>query len=287
MNMSMPHEGVKDIFLTAPFDRLAYGVIDFQKKEFEVSEWEKDEDGGIQKPSVPHWFDLASVTKILTNSLAYFSDSKSFTPEMLLCLNHRGSLPSWAILSKDDWKELVSSYSIKEAPTLYSDLSALRVMLEYDQKKSLRKTVEAHWDKDLKWWRDLPNPTVHDPNALNLKAFCSHAGLFSTTEGLIKTLLNFYDLSNGFEQVFRELNSYSHRFIYGLDRVENPTQTLAGKGCGPKTIGHLGFTGTSVWIDLEKKRGHVILSNAALFYWYQKQELNLIRHLFGEWVWKL
>ena len=48
------------------------------------------------------------------------------------------------------------------------------------------------------------------------------------------------------------------RFILGFDTVQNPSNTLAGAGCSDSCFGHLGFTGTSFWIDAKKEIGHII-----------------------------
>ena len=64
-----------------------------------------------------------------------------------------------------------------------------------------------------------------------------------------------------------------------------PNDTLAGNGCSQATAGHLGFTGTSVWIDFEKEVGHIILSNATQNYWYEKAGLNQLRRTIGQLVW--
>jgi CubicO group peptidase (beta-lactamase class C family) len=63
--------------------------------------------------------------------------------------------------------------------------------------------------------------------------------------------------------------------------------TLAGLGCSENTFGHLGFTGTSFWIDLEKARGAVILTNATQSYWYERSGLTNLRKTIGEAIWKL
>jgi CubicO group peptidase (beta-lactamase class C family) len=51
------------------------------------------------------------------------------------------------------------------------------------------------------------------------------------------------------------------------------------------TFGHLGFTGTSIWIDPQKKKGHVILTNATKKYYYDRQGLNDLRRQIGEAIW--
>ena len=43
-------------------------------------------------------------------------------------------MPAWGLLPNFGWKEQILNYSIKESETLYSDFSALRVMLELEKK---------------------------------------------------------------------------------------------------------------------------------------------------------
>ncbi|HXH74596.1 MAG TPA: serine hydrolase [Bacteriovoracaceae bacterium] len=273
-----------------PFDAVGIGIINFTKKCIEIKE--------IDHP----YYDLASLTKPLTNSLSYFLKPEAFTPDMLLCLNHRGGLPAWGLLPNPGWKEQILKYPIKESETLYSDFSALRVMLELEKKgidqKELCKKV---WDKETVFWTDLPPDAktlhtgfkkgepnfgaVHDPNAWTIEEFCSHAGVYSTVNGLCQTLLN-YEAETGFiQKVKKDLSLHSHRFALGWDRVINPNESLAGKGCGPNTFGHLGFTGTSIWIDPDRNLGHVILTNATKYHWFDKQVLNELRRAIGELVW--
>jgi CubicO group peptidase (beta-lactamase class C family) len=81
------------------------------------------------------------------------------------------------------------------------------------------------------------------------------------------------------------LKQSSHRFNGGWDRVENIENTFAGLGCSKETFGHLGFTGTSIWIDTNKKLGHVILANATKHYWFDKFEFNKLRKNIAQQVW--
>lgn len=295
IKMLMPH---------APFDALGVGVIDFATNHYQAFEANHFEEELSFKSEPTLYFDLASLTKPLTNSLAYFLKPEAFDTNLLLCLNHRAGLPAWGLLPHSGWKEQILAYPIRESETLYSDFSALRVMLEL-QKKGLdqKKTCSEVWDKETLFWTDLPfyfpkpqygfkngRPNfgqVHDPNAWVIGEFCSHAGLFSTVDGLCRTLLAYQKQTGFLEQVKADLGKHSHRFSFGWDRVENPESTLAGTGCGPMTFGHLGFTGTSIWIDPERNRGHVILSNATKEHWYNKQALNDLRKAIGELVWKL
>ncbi len=294
---------VSALLPTGPMDAVGVGVIDFEAGTYQAfdANFEAEEVHLNDNPDI--WFDLASVTKPLTNSLAYFLAPSHFTPEMLLCLNHRGGLPAWGLLPENGWREQLLSYPIRESETLYSDFSALRVMLALEEKGVDEKELcRSIWDPELTFWTDLPEGAfvvqtgykmnrpnfgyVHDPNAWTIQSFCGHAGLFATTGGLCRTLLS-YEAKTGFiAKVRKDLQNHNHRFSFGWDRVINPQETLAGKGCGAYTFGHLGFTGTSVWIDPDRRRGHVILSNAVKFSWYDKANLNDLRRALGEAIWK-
>lgn len=277
-------------------------MIDFEKKSYEAFEATRLDGDLLLRDDPQNYFDIASVTKTLTNALGYFLKPDVFTPEMLLCLSHRGGLPSWGLLPKSGWKEQILSYPIKESETLYSDFSPLRVMLEFNKKNDLKALCQTVWDKETLYWTDLPfyYPTaqtgwknqkpnfgrVHDPNAWTIEEFCAHAGLFSTVDGLCRTYLEYQKKTDFISQVKKDMGSHPHRFSLGFDRVENPETSLAGKGCSKFTFGHLGFTGCSVWIDAEKMKGHVILTNAVKDHWFDKQVLNDLRRAIGEEVWR-
>jgi CubicO group peptidase (beta-lactamase class C family) len=285
------------------FDCLGVGVIDFKQGQFEALEVERVEGELLYRAAPKLFYDLASLTKPLTNSLSYFLRPEAFGPEALLCLDHRGGLPAWGLLPRRGWREQILAYPVKESAVLYSDFSALRVMLELEKKGIDQASVcRAVWDPQTVHWTELkpwdrtpqyghheghPNKgRVHDPNARNLRIFCSHAGLFSTVPGLCRTLLTYQEKTGFIQKVAAESRHHPHRFVFGWDRVENPAETLAGRGCGPSTFGHLGFTGTSIWIDPDLQRGHVILANATKDHWFAKQDLNDLRRAIGETVWK-
>lgn len=274
------------------FDRLAVGVIDFRASTFQ---------------SYGHretWFDLASVTKVLGFGAAFVLDPKSFDAQMRLLAEHRAGLPAWGLLPNPGWQEIIHSYSIAPSDTLYSDFSAMRVTLEYAKKngRTIPEALEGVWDEEVKFWREVPmgaetpktgeragndiRGDVHDPNAWVIKDWCGHAGLFGTVDGVCRTLLSLEKQCGFLKLVSNEMQQHPHRFTLGWDRVENPDNTLAGAGCSRLTFGHLGFTGTSVWIDAQKQRGHVILSNATRDGWYCKEGLNEVRRHLGQLIWR-
>lgn len=290
---------VQDLMKEQHFDAIAVGVIDFRSKTFECFEFLAN----VESKEPYLYFDLASLTKPLTNSAVYLKHSDKFTNDMLLLLNHKAGLTSGGLLDKYHWREFINHYSITKSETLYSDYSSLRCMLEIEKtfNKSLYDLCSYFYDNELLHWKMLPIESftpeygmrnnkiifkeVHDNNAYNINEFVSHAGLFATINGLCKSLINLENETN--LQKFLINFKLEDRFTYGFDRVLNTTDTLAGIGCSPNTFGHLGFTGTSFFIDCDKMRGSVILTNATQTYWYDRTGLNTLRKKIGEYIWKM
>jgi CubicO group peptidase (beta-lactamase class C family) len=257
---------------------------------------------------VPYlYFDLASLTKPLTNSAVFLKSPSLFDDKMMLLLNHKAGLPVGGLLSKKTWATELLSYEIKESPAVYSDYSSLRCMLELEKKSGMKleDLCSYYFDKELLHWKKLPEDSfspeygtrnkkivcgeVHDNNCFNIGSFVSHAGLFATINGLCQSLLNLDREAKMCEQVqkiFATNPPPENRFILGFDRVLDSENTLAGKGCSTMTFGHLGFTGTSFWIDLKTMRASVILTNATQTYWYERSGLNQLRKTLGEAIWK-
>lgn len=300
--MDQLKEYAKYLIQKSDCDGVAMAVIDFSKNEFRSFEYlnEKETSGD------EIYFDLASLTKPLTNSFIYLLNESELSDEKFqLLLNHKAGIPSWGLLSKKSWKEQVSNYKIQNSDTEYSDFSALKMMLEVQKKLNIdyEKYIKGYLDPEIIFWKDLENQKtvqngfingrpnfkkVHDPNALNLNCFTSHAGLFGTVNALSRTLLELNVRTSFIDRVSKsiEMNSSKQRFHFGFDTVSDLEKTLAGKGCSKSTFGHLGFTGTSFWIDPEKKIGHILLTNSTKRFWYARLFLAEIRRKAGEYIWQ-
>jgi CubicO group peptidase (beta-lactamase class C family) len=115
---------------------------------------------------------------------------------------------------------------------------------------------------------------VEDDVAYALGGYSGHAGLFATAEELfiLVALLrgHYYGKRDDFlsPEVVRE-------FFRRQDIVEgctwalgwdtpSPENSSSGRHFSPRSVGHLGFTGTSVWMDLEKDVIVVFLTNRTL-----------------------
>lgn len=285
-------------------DAIAVAVVNFVKNSFETVQYSKLL-GTIDQDTRKIYYDLASLSKPLTLSLGYFANPSIVTNDMMLLLNHRGGLPAWGLLPKHGWQEIIQSYSIKESDTLYSDYSALRLMLEYNAKseENIHKVCRKILDSEVIFWKDLPEAAlciqcgyrdgkpnmgvVHDPNAYVINDYVGHAGMFGTIEGAAKSLLNFNKSLNLISVVTDDIKKVpEQRFHLGWDTVSKDGTSTAGVGCSENTFGHLGFTGTSIWIDPVRMAGLVVLTNAVKHYWYDKDVLNKYRKKMGTWVWQ-
>jgi len=107
---------------------------------------------------------------------------------------------------------------------------------------------------------------VQDENASVLGGVAGHAGLFSTAGDL--TRFAHAILRSGCPilrsetiALFtrRELAPVGTSRALGWDTPSVPSQS--GKYFGPKSFGHLGYTGTSLWIDPERQLSIVLLTN--------------------------
>ncbi len=282
------------------FDCVAVGFIDFAKSTVQSFEIGTD----LKIGSGDHlFFDLASLTKPLTLASTYFLKEGLFEKNDILLLNHCAGFPIGGRLNKDNWKKQLEAHTIKESQALYSDFSALRLMLEIEKKseKKLYSLCSSFWDRNLIHWEKIINKKecpitgmrghkeiqgeVHDDNAYNLRGELSHAGLFGTVNGLANSLLNLNAQTDLLEKMTFAFDKKTDRFLYGFDTVSSPNTTLAGPGCSQKTFGHLGFTGTSFWIDSEKKRGGILLTNETKGAWYSRGELNNFRKEIGKLFW--
>jgi CubicO group peptidase (beta-lactamase class C family) len=107
---------------------------------------------------------------------------------------------------------------------------------------------------------------VQDENASVLGGVAGHAGLFSTSEDLARfaqMLLNTGAplLRPETVELFtrRQSEPIGTTRTLGWDTPSNPSQS--GKYLGARSFGHLGYTGTSLWIDPDRQLSITLLTN--------------------------
>lgn len=106
---------------------------------------------------------------------------------------------------------------------------------------------------------------VQDENASVLGGVAGHAGLFSTAEDLSRFARA---LLQGGRPILRPetVSLFTHRETspagsHALGWDTPSAQSQAGKCFGPHSFGHLGYTGTSLWIDPERQLSITFLTN--------------------------
>jgi CubicO group peptidase (beta-lactamase class C family) len=107
---------------------------------------------------------------------------------------------------------------------------------------------------------------VQDENAWVLGGVAGHAGLFSTAVDVAKFA---HTMLQGGSPILapETLATFTHREsspkgtsrALGWDTPSQPSQS--GKYFGPNSYGHLGYTGTSLWIDPDRQLSITLLTN--------------------------
>ncbi len=132
------------------------------------------------------------------------------------------------------------------------------------EKRSIAATENCPWRNRVLWGE------VHDPNASVMGGVAGHAGLFSTVDDVVKFGQILLDVWHGRSEALpreplrhfltRQNLPHSSDWALGWD---TPTEgaSSSGKHFSKNSVGHLGFTGTSLWIDLEREAVVALLTN--------------------------
>ena len=119
------------------------------------------------------------------------------------------------------------------------------------------------------WRHMLLNGMVHDDNAYAMAGIGGHAGLFGTARAvhqLLMELLNVYGgmaspvFQGSLVKLFLTPGSESERAL-GFDVPSQESSSSGDLFDKASTIGHLGFTGTSFWMDLNRSIILILLTN--------------------------
>ena len=120
--------------------------------------------------------------------------------------------------------------------------------------------ARSYWRKEIIWGE------VHDGNAHYLGGVAGHAGLFSTAREVFQIANQF--LRGSMLVSADKLSLFTDNLTRGQETARSIGWILASsKDCSagaalpPAAIGHNGFTGTSVWMDPDKSRVFVLLTN--------------------------
>lgn len=243
-------------------------------------------------------FDLASLTKALLTAAAWtelWVAGRDGPDEMLLpglrvedVLRHRGGFPAHRRFDRElgqvrpgrrsAWRAIVSRAEQvlrgPVGPTVYSDIGFIL----------LGDRIERRSGRDLETWarnfgfrafdrRDGPRTVpanlapagprgwVHDDNARAMGGVAGHAGLFGSARSVAAALrwgMTRHQRATEWQAAW---SLGSTRFGLGWD---HPSPGGTAPGWPRRAVGHLGFTGTSCWIDPVTGLMAVLLSNRVL-----------------------
>ncbi|TVQ96319.1 MAG: hypothetical protein EA398_16170, partial [Deltaproteobacteria bacterium] len=106
---------------------------------------------------------------------------------------------------------------------------------------------------------------VHDENAQVLGGVAGHAGLFGTADAVARLVEGLAAGRAGpGELAVADMWDLRHRVgthVLGWDTMSVPVSSAGTRMSAPHTVGHLGFTGTSVWLDRSRGLVVVLLTN--------------------------
>ena len=128
--------------------------------------------------------------------------------------------------------------------------------------------LDAPPTERCEWRGRLVRGRVHDENCFALGGVGGHAGMFGTAHGVARFATTLLDVLAGRSDFLaRETLELALKprgedgsYRMGFD-VKSGEHASAGRRLGPRTFGHLGFTGTSYWCDPDAEVAVVLLTN--------------------------
>jgi CubicO group peptidase (beta-lactamase class C family) len=196
----------------------------------------------------------------------------------------------------DDFQKNLSIYGFKSNP-LPQDCTTL-------------KDQHLFVPTELCPWRNRRlTGEVHDDNAWLMGGLCGHAGLFGSIThcrewamAWLKSLrkaLGYQDqlasdqslITTISDEIFQQIlhpqyRVPDHSFALGWDKPSINGYSSAGQRFSYQSIGHLGFTGTSIWMDIEKGMLMILLSNR-VYFGRDNLKLRPLRPILHDLAWDL
>ena len=136
------------------------------------------------------------------------------------------------------------------------------------------------------WRNNLIWGEVHDGNAYFLGGAAGHAGLFASAGDALRIANQF--IAGQTELLSKETcGLFRENMTEGLNEARSfawqlaaTPESTAGPALPPDAFGHTGFTGTSCWIDAERQRVFLLLTNRTHAHKLPFANINAVRREF-------
>lgn len=173
-------------------------------------------------------------------------------------------------LNKAAEKIIFEQIGLKEtffyAPTRLTNRIAPTESGNMYEKKKVEKDFPNE-GKNFSWRKNLVIGEANDGNAFYLKGHAGNAGLFSTTTDIFKLSAEFFPETSKIlkpstvKKFWKNYTPFrkSHR-SYGF-KLNSSFITSGGRALSKKAIGHNGFTGVSIWMEEDREKVFILLSN--------------------------
>ena len=130
-------------------------------------------------------------------------------------------------------------------------------------RRQFAATEDCPWRGRILWGE------VHDPNASVMGGVAGHAGLFAPADDVMRfatVVLDVYHqrsdaLPGGLLRSFLTRQNLPESSEWALGWGTPTEGGSSGRYFSANSVGHLGFTGTSLWIDIEREVVVVMLTN--------------------------
>ena len=148
--------------------------------------------------------------------------------------------------------------------TGFVDLTQLRTRRLHPVEEMIAPTENCPWRKKILCGE------VHDDNAYAMGGVAGHAGLFSSARDMHQFVLRMSECLRGksdflpqalVQEFLKKDETPGHgNFALGWD-TPSADGSASGRLFSSRSVGHLGFTGCSLWWDLEKNCHVILLTN--------------------------
>ncbi|MDB9823446.1 serine hydrolase [Deltaproteobacteria bacterium] len=153
----------------------------------------------------------------------------------------------------------------------FKDLLLRRTFLNTGSLPQGLNKGEVAATEDCTWRKRIIQGEVHDENAYVLGGYSGHSGLFGVAEEvfIIVNMLRGHYLEERYDylkpetvrEFFKRQNVVKDSsWALGWD-TPSPQNSSSGRYFSSNSVGHLGFSGTSLWMDLDRNILIVFLTN--------------------------